>query len=57
MRTGGATLGALPRDPVCRMAVDPEHATGRLMYEDTAYFFCSLACAAAFASDPERFAS
>jgi class 3 adenylate cyclase len=37
--------------------VDPEHAAGRLMYEDTAYFFCTLACAAEFARYPERFAS
>jgi hypothetical protein len=28
------------------MAVDPEHAVGRLIFEDTAYFFCTLTCAA-----------
>jgi YHS domain-containing protein len=38
------------------MAVDPDQAAGRLMYEDRAYFFCTLACAAAFAAEPERFA-
>ncbi|MBX5469582.1 MAG: YHS domain-containing protein [Thermoleophilaceae bacterium] len=38
------------------MAVDPEHAAGRLVFEDTVYFFCTLACAAAFARHPERFA-
>jgi adenylate cyclase len=43
-------------DPVCRMAVDPERAAGRLVYQDTAYFFCSLPCAAEFARHPERFA-
>jgi YHS domain-containing protein len=42
-------------DPVCQMAVDPEHAAGRLVYEDTAYFFCALSCAGAFARHPERF--
>jgi YHS domain-containing protein len=26
------------------------------VYEDTAYFFCTLACAGAFARRPERFA-
>ena len=31
-------------------------SAGRLTYEDTAYFFCSLACAAEFARQPERFA-
>ena len=56
VRTSESSLRALPCDPVCRMAVDPERAAGRLMYEDTAYFFCTLACAAEFASAPERFA-
>jgi adenylate cyclase len=52
----GETSGALPCDPVCRMAVDPERAAGRLVYEETAYFFCTLECAAQFAQRPERFA-
>lgn len=43
-------------DPVCRMAVDPDHAVGRLTYEGTAYFFCTLDCAGAFARRPEAFA-
>ena len=30
---------------------------GRLVYRNTTYFFCSLACAGQFASDPERFAA
>jgi len=42
-------------DPVCRMAVDPEHAAGRLVIDDTVYFFCSLACAGAFARQPAGF--
>ena len=42
-------------DPVCRMAVDPEYAAGRLVIDDTVYFFCSLACAGAFAGEPKRF--
>ena len=56
VRTGGATQGRLPRDPVCRMAVDPERAAGRLMYKGQAFFFCTLACAGEFAAGPERFA-
>jgi adenylate cyclase len=56
LRAGDSTHGTLPRDPVCRMAVDPERSAGRLTHEETAYFFCSLACAAQFARDPERFA-
>lgn len=57
IRLGASRPAALPCDPVCRMAVDPDRAAGRLVYEDTAYFFCSLACAAHFAREPERFVS
>jgi class 3 adenylate cyclase/YHS domain-containing protein len=41
-----------PIDPVCRMPVDRRGAAGRLRYRDTEYWFCSLTCAAAFASNP-----
>jgi YHS domain-containing protein len=56
LRAGESSEQALPRDPVCRMAVDPNRSAGRLAFEETAYFFCSLACAAEFARHPERFA-
>jgi adenylate cyclase len=46
----------LPIDPVCQMAVDPDHAPGRLLHDGTAYYFCTLSCAGAFARDPDRFA-
>jgi adenylate cyclase len=52
---GGAAM-ELPIDPVCRMAVDPDRAPGRLLHDGTAYFFCSLTCAGEFARQPERFA-
>ena len=55
VREGQATGRGLAIDPVCRMAVDPDHAAGRLVYEDTAYFFCTLSCAGEFARQPERF--
>jgi adenylate cyclase len=51
----GETADRLPVDPVCRMAVDPEHAPGRLLHGGRAYFFCSLTCAGEFARQPERF--
>ena len=57
VRAGESAERDLVRDPVCRMAVDPERSAGRLTYENTGYFFCSLACAAEFARRPERFAS
>ena len=55
VRHGRTSEHRLAIDPVCRMAVDPGHAAGRLTIDDTAYFFCSLACAGAFARRPERF--
>jgi adenylate cyclase len=55
VRTGESAHGRLALDPVCRMAVDPDRAAGRLLYEGTAYFFCTLTCAGEFAREPERF--
>jgi class 3 adenylate cyclase/YHS domain-containing protein len=57
VRQGHVCDRRLAIDPVCRMAVDPDHAAGRLNYEDATYFFCTLACAGEFALHPERFAS
>jgi adenylate cyclase len=56
VRQGHTSDQGLAIDPVCRMAVDPAHAAGRLNYDDTTYFFCTLTCAGAFARHPERFA-
>jgi adenylate cyclase len=42
-------------DPVCKMAVDPDRAVGRLMRDEEAFHFCSLSCAGAFAQHPERY--
>jgi adenylate cyclase len=41
-----------PTDPVCQALVDRRGAAGHLHYRGTDYWFCSLACAAAFASNP-----
>lgn len=43
---------ATPLDPVCHSPVDRRAAAGRLRYGHTEYWFCSLTCAAAFASNP-----
>ncbi|MGN6167832.1 MAG: YHS domain-containing protein [Solirubrobacteraceae bacterium] len=55
IRQGSCAGRELIIDPVCRMVVDPDHAAGRLTYNDTAYYFCTLTCAGAFTRDPERF--
>jgi adenylate cyclase len=57
VRHGQTADDRLAVDPVCKVVVDPDHSAGRLVYEDTTYFFCTLACAGAFARHPERFAS
>ena len=44
-------------DPVCRMAVDPSQAAGKLEYGGREHLFCSLGCAGRFAADPERYLS
>ena len=44
-------------DPVCRMAVDPDHAHERTTHSGSDYLFCSAECAAAFKQAPERYAS
>jgi adenylate cyclase len=48
-------LGATdtPIDPVCHNPTDRRTAAGRLRYLHREYWFCSLTCAAAFASNPE----
>jgi adenylate cyclase len=55
VRTGQDAKKRLGVDPVCKMAVDPDHAAGRLTYEGTAYLFCTLRCAGTFAHQPEMF--
>lgn len=45
-------VGETPLDPVCQTPVDRRSAAGRLRYKGLEYWFCSLTCAAAFASNP-----
>ena len=54
---GERSAAGMPIDPVCRMAVDPDHSAGTLRHDGTRYLFCSLACASAFANDPDRYAA
>lgn len=51
----GGSVGRLPIDPVCRMAIDPEQAQELSVYGGVEYHFCSPACAHAFSSDPRRY--
>jgi class 3 adenylate cyclase/YHS domain-containing protein len=51
----GFMVGAIESavDPVCQAVVDRRVAAGQLSYQQIAYWFCSLTCAAAFASNPQ----
>jgi class 3 adenylate cyclase/YHS domain-containing protein len=50
----GLVLGIseTPIDPVCRNAVDRRAAIGNVKHRGKEYWFCSLTCLAAFASNP-----
>lgn len=43
-------------DPVCKMQVDRARAAGQLEFRGETYWFCSLACAEAFAREPTVYA-
>ncbi len=42
-------------DPVCRMYIDADDAPARLPWGGRTWMFCSLECAARFASDPDSY--
>ena len=44
-------------DPVCRMRVSCQAAVARVRHARVEHWFCSLACVAAFAADPDRYLS
>lgn len=53
-------IGRFPEtviDPVCRMRVERHGAAGRLRFQGTEYFFCSLDCTARFAARPAAYAA
>ena len=54
LKGGGITSG-LRRDPVCGMAIEPGAATVSAEHRGQSYRFCSDACRARSAADPERY--
>lgn len=52
----GERSDAYSIDPVCRMRVEHDVAVGRLGFEGHSFWFCSMACASKFASEPARYA-
>jgi adenylate cyclase len=55
LQEGARSAPGLPMDPVCRMAVDPRHAAGALIYEGVEHHFCSLDCARKLATAPQQY--
>jgi len=49
--------GALARDPVCGMAVDPGRTSHHADHGGKTFHFCSAHCRARFMADPESFAA
>jgi len=57
IRTGLKTPSSLRvMDPVCRMAVDPAMAAGRMSYNGKTYYFCQAGCLETFMKDPAKYA-
>jgi class 3 adenylate cyclase/YHS domain-containing protein len=52
---GEAAVGALPIDPVCHMAIEPDRAATTRSTDGRLYYFCSPECAAAFDANPSRY--
>ena len=50
-----ATHVDLSVDPVCRMRLSCQAAVARVRHQGVEHRFCSLACVAAFATDPDRY--
>ena len=50
-----ATQVDLSVDPVCRMRLSCQAAVARVRHLGVEHRFCSLACVAAFAADPDRY--
>jgi adenylate cyclase len=49
------TPRALPIDPVCRVAIEPDDAHSSHAYRGVTYHFCSEGCQHAFAANPARY--
>src|ERR1700687_3780666 len=49
------TRGALERDPVCGMQVDPGKARARAEHGGRTYFFCCEGCAQKFRAAPDKY--
>jgi YHS domain-containing protein len=42
-------------DPVCKMQVDPDKASGKSEHEGKSYYFCSPGCKKRFDANPAQY--
>lgn len=52
---GETTTGALVKDPICGMSVNPGTARYKSDYEGKTYYFCSASCAERFQANPREY--
>src|SRR3974390_2846101 len=55
MDTEKTVAGALEKDPVCGMTVDPSRAKATLDHAGKTYYFCSVGCKEKFGADPAKY--
>jgi Cu+-exporting ATPase len=55
MDTQKSTGGALEKDPVCGMTVDPSRAKATHEHEGKKYYFCCAGCLGKFSADPAKY--
>jgi YHS domain-containing protein len=45
----------MPKDPVCKMEVNPEDANAKYKYKNKTYYFCAEACKKSFENNPDKY--
>jgi Cu+-exporting ATPase len=55
METQNASAGAMEKDPVCGMTVDPSRAKATHVHAGKKYHFCCAGCKEKFSADPAKY--
>ncbi len=55
LNTQKTNAGAIEKDPVCGMSVDPAKAKATLEHAGKTYYFCCVGCQVKFSGDPARY--
>jgi YHS domain-containing protein len=49
--------GAMAKDPVCHMEVDPKKAAAQSTYKGQTIYFCAVGCKQKFDANPEKYST